>query len=313
MNSNSLVTILLCSHIAKRENDKPLTQSGWSKLFNVLIDNNLSPSDLLEFSESDFKSIGIVDEQYERFSSLMKRASAVPFEIEKLENMGIGILTRSDKAYPPLLKQKLKNLCPPIFYYSGNLNLLNNKYIGFVGSRSIDKSDEDFTVSLTERLINNNYSIVSGGAKGIDSIASETALNSGAYAIEFLSDSLLRKIKSSACVNHIRSGNLLVLSAVNPDAGFNVGNAMSRNKYIYAQSDATIVVKSDYKKGGTWEGALENLKNAWCKEYCWDNSKHNGNIALIQHGAIPIKEDWDCDITKSKKPDIEKGEQIKFF
>lgn len=35
-----------------------------------------------------------------------------------------------------------------------------------------------------------------------------------------------------------------------PDAGFNAGIAMQRNKYIYVQSEATVVVKSDYNKGG---------------------------------------------------------------
>jgi predicted Rossmann fold nucleotide-binding protein DprA/Smf involved in DNA uptake len=55
-----------------------------------------------------------------------------------------------------------------------------------------------------------------------------------------------------------------------PEAVFNVGNAMLRNKYIYCLSDAAVVVHSGNPKtskngkgGGTWTGALENLKKSW--------------------------------------------------
>ena len=312
MNLNSLTTILLCSHISVKENDKPLTQSEYSKLAIKLLDNKLEPKDLLEFSKSDFESLDITNEEYDRYSSLLSRASVIPFEIDKLKNKGIGVITRSDNEYPSLLKQKLKHLSPPLFYYSGNLELLKKPCVGFVGSRSIKEADEEFTKKLVNNLIENDYTIVSGGAKGVDSISSLTATTNGGAAIEFLSDSLLRKIKKSECVTSIRNGKLLLLSAVSPDAGFNVGNAMSRNKYIYAQSDSTIVIKSDYKKGGTWEGALENLKNGWCKELCWNNKDYAGNTALIQHGAIPIDENWNCDINSLETIKIEKGEQLTF-
>src|SRR6185369_2265428 len=39
----------------------------------------------------------------------------------------------------------------------------------------------------------------------------------------------------------------------------NVGHAMQRNKLIYALSNAALVVSSDYDKGGTWTGAVEQL------------------------------------------------------
>jgi predicted Rossmann fold nucleotide-binding protein DprA/Smf involved in DNA uptake len=42
-------------------------------------------------------------------------------------------------------------------------------------------------------------------------------------------------------------------------AGFNVDNAMQRNKLIYALADAALVISSDYQKGGMWTGAAEQL------------------------------------------------------
>ncbi len=50
-------------------------------------------------------------------------------------------------------------------------------------------------------------------------------------------------------------GRVVLFSVVVPTAGFNVGVAMQRNRYIYAQSSGTVVVRSDKGKGGTWNGA----------------------------------------------------------
>lgn len=134
---------------------------------------------------------------------------------------------------------------------------------------------------------------MSGGAKGVDSISSETVLEQGGVAIEYLSDSMNRKIKDGQVLKRIRDERLLLLSAINPDAGFSVGTAMQRNKYIYAQSVGTVIVKSDFNKGGTWAGAMENLRHKWAHTLCWENSNYKGNMELIACGAIPIGENFD--------------------
>ena len=56
------------------------------------------------------------------------------------------------------------------------------------------------------------------------------------------------------------NGRLTLISPFDPSVGFNVGYRMQRNKLIYAIPDAAIVVNSDYRKGGTWTGAVEQLE-----------------------------------------------------
>lgn len=58
---------------------------------------------------------------------------------------------------------------------------------------------------------------------------------------------------------NIIEGNLLILSAFFPKAGWSTGLAMGRNKYIYGLSKEIYVAQSD-SKGGTWSGVLEGLK-----------------------------------------------------
>ena len=148
----------------------------------------------------------------------------------------------------------------------------------------------------------------------MDTISEEQALNMGAPVVEYLSDSMLRKLKKSNIINAIRNGQMLLLSVVKPDAGFNVGVAMMRNRYIYAQSSGTIVVKSEYNKGGTWAGATENLQHGWCKQICWNKTSYPGNKALLEKGAIPIDITWDgvIDNLKETTP-FSDSEQLSLF
>ena len=77
-----------------------------------------------------------------------------------------------------------------------------------------------------------------------------------------------------------------------PTDGFDVGIAMYRNRFIYAQSVGTVVVRSDNGKGGTWAGATDNLKKGYCPVFCRD-CDYSGNKELIKRSAIPTGDDWD--------------------
>ena len=85
-------------------------------------------------------------------------------------------------------------------------------------------------------------------------------LEAGGKAAGVLADSLERAALNRDHRNYLRDGQLVLLSPYDPQAGFNIGNAMQRNKLIYALADAALVVQSDYGKGGTWAGAIEQLE-----------------------------------------------------
>ncbi len=294
MNKNSELIVALCSHLCIPSDAKPFEPSEWSALANKLMQKKIEPFELFEYSQKDLvANLEVDDLQAQRMMRLLDRMGSMGFELSKYENAGISIITRADEKYPKKLKKALGNSCPPLFYCAGNIELLNTKTIGYVGSRTINDDDMNFTRKIIEKTIGNGYSIVSGGAKGIDSVAEECGIEFGAGVVEYLSDSLTKKLRVAPIVKAVQNGKLLLLSVVKPDASFNAGVAMMRNRYIYAQSTATVVVKSDYNKGGTWNGAIENLKHSWCSELCWNNKDYKGNQELISRGAIPIDDDWD--------------------
>ena len=300
MSPNSQVIMLLCSHLCVEKDVRPLEPGEWSALTQKLTEEKLCPGDLLFFEKNDIaQRLHLDEETSKRYQRLLDRAGSMEFALVEYENMGIHPVTRADALYPKMLKKKLGNSCPPLFYAAGDMALLNAKTVGYVGARNVDDRDVRFTRETIGKTVRRGYGVVTGGARGIDRCSSECALSEGAPVIEYLADSLLKKLKRSEYVKAIQNGRLLALSVAKPDAGFHVGMAMMRNRYIYAQSSGTVIVHSDLNQGGTWTGAAENLRKNWCPSFCWDYP-YPGNQELIKRGAFPVTDSWDGEVSAER-------------
>ncbi|MBW6411014.1 DNA-processing protein DprA [Clostridium weizhouense] len=295
LNKDSLAIMLLCSNLAlnyKIDKIKPFTAIEWSKFAKILLNSSIKrPANLFNLSKEDLKEqLFINDDECDRIIALLSKAGQLSFEINNLKNFGINIITRADKEFPKVLKEKLKDKCPPVIYYCGDISILDNKLIGVVGSRNIDTYGLEFTKKIAHKIVKEGYSLVSGGARGADSISQEEVLLTGGKVAAFIADSMITKIKKREIREAVMSNNLLLMSAINPKSGFTVYSAMDRNKYIYCLSDITVVVSSDYNKGGTWAGATENLKNNWVPIVVrYEENIPKGNNELIKLGGIKLE------------------------
>lgn len=317
LTNNAKVTVLLCSYLSMNSIEvSPLTIREWNDLAEKLLNSSIKePAGLISLSTSEIKKeLNISDEMANRIYKLLSRGGNIAFSLDDLEKKAISVVTRGDKEYPVRLKKILGKNSPALLYYCGNISLVNHQSIAIVGSRNIDIDGENFARRLSEKAVREGYAICSGGAKGIDQISEQTALSKGGYCISFLSDSMSKKIKNKLYRDSIAAGKMLLISAVNPDAPFNVANAMNRNKYIYALSQSAFVIASDYNKGGTWSGAIENIKHEWVNTYVWDNTHYAGNSQLIKMGAFPLQELDEVSISNllTQKPKVE-NEQITLF
>lgn len=284
-------TLLLTSYFNKNEVSKfkPLTPTEYARFAAWLHREGLSPASLFndrksvlsEWNDSKNKITA------ERIESLFTRGASMAFAIEHWAKLGVWAISRGSSVYPKMIKEKLGNTCPAIFFGIGNQELLNKKAIGFVGSRSIDAVDESFAKSKAELAVSQDYVVVSGGAKGIDQTAMLSALAHGGESVGILSDSLLSEAATKNYRKGLKEGKLVLISPFYPEARFHVGNAMARNKYIYTMSESVVVVRSDFNKGGTWTGAKENLRQCWTPVLV-RSSENKGNQELIELGALPI-------------------------
>jgi predicted Rossmann fold nucleotide-binding protein DprA/Smf involved in DNA uptake len=132
--------------------------------------------------------------------------------------------------------------------------------LAVVGSRAADPWLIEYTEKVGQQAAESGTAIISGGARGIDQAAMRGALGIGGKAVGVMADSLERSALAREHRDLLLDEKLVLISPYDPLAGFNIGNAMQRNKLIYALADAALVVNSDYEKGGTWAGAVEQLE-----------------------------------------------------
>ncbi|MDC4980250.1 DNA-processing protein DprA [Acinetobacter baumannii] len=284
-------TMLLCCYFNKNEvkNFKPLSGLEYSKLAQWLYQNKWSPADLLtktdeiltEWDDSKGKITA------ERIKQLLGRGVSMSFALEKWTKQGIWVISRVSEFYPKAIKKHLGEQRPPILFGLGNLQLLNQTGLGFVGSRSISENDALFASDKAIQAVDEGYIVISGGAKGVDQVAMQAALDHGGQSVGILADGIYTNEARRIFLDYLRQGTLVLISPFFPEAGFSVGNAMARNKFIYTMSESVLVVKSDKDKGGTWTGAKENLNKKWVPLLVRDIAEE-GNQALIQMGGIGV-------------------------
>lgn len=278
---------------SESQDGKPFSNSEWAKFAIWLKDHGLEPAVLLR-GDLDSLLASWVDRTVSiaRIRALLGRGAALGLALEKWQRAGLWVLTRSDQEYPERLKRRLRSESPAVLFGCGNKALLNTGGIAVVGSRDANEEDLAYTERLGAEAAAQGYSLVSGGARGVDQSAMIGALARQGTAVGVLADSLLRSATSSKYRKHIMSGDLALISPYNPEAGFNVGHAMSRNRYIYCLSDAAVVISSTREKGGTWNGAIEDIRAGWVPLWVKpSNDRDSGNRELAQRGANWFPED----------------------
>jgi len=290
---DSLTLLLLCSQLGLDEDSaKPLTLREWNPLVRKMQAASLRPSDLPALPDSGLRLKLDLDEQFAtRISQLVSRN--IQPELNRLTSLGIFPLTRADSDYPEKYRSRLKDSAPAVLFYAGEKALLGQPGIAVVGSRHLDEAGQECAKFVGNACGLSGQVLYSGGARGVDTLSMESALEARGTAVGVLADSLEKQVKSRK--EALSRGDLCLVTPYGPNAGFSVGAAMGRNRLIYCLADYAIIVASDAETGGTWAGATETLKNKWIPVFVLEhNQMPDGNKLLLQKGALafphPFKE-----------------------
>jgi DNA processing protein len=320
ISENTKVILMLTAPLLAGQTDegiKLLTQKEYYLLEERLNDLDFKPENLSINAPGDIfaKFWNVIDE--ERLRKLLSRGFLLSQLIERWSARAIWVVSKYDDSYPEILKTRLKHLAPPILYGCGDCSLLNEGGIAIVGSRNADIQTTNHTKRISRIIANASITIISGGAKGVDITAMTEALKTGGKAIGFLADSLDRAVVNPEFRDYIKNKKLTLVSCVDPVSGFNVGNAMNRNKMIYALADAGLVMSSDKGSGGTWEGAIEQLQKLHYVPLFVNlqGNQDEGNRALMDQGAKewvnplspPAMRDWFNQLNSNKQIQIAKN------
>lgn len=293
----SLVLFSLGSRLGSPEEPdaKPLTTREWSELERKLELSSIDAIELPGLTSSQIEDVlQISQSEAERIARLLARRNQLQQELRRLEERGIWLLTRLDEGYPSRLIERLGPAAPLMLYGAGQAGLLNQRGLAVVGSRNIDARGFELTELVGRACVESNLVVYSGGARGVDKTAMGAALESGGSAAGLLADSLEKALRASDVSAAIEESRLVLATPYSPQASFNVGTAMARNKLIYALSDFALVIASDAEKGGTWAGAEEALAAAWVPVFVVDGPDvPEGNRLLLKRGAIPFPDSFD--------------------
>ena len=173
--------------------------------------------------------------------------------------MNYNFITINDDVYPECLKE-ISN--PPLkLYYKGNLDLLKEeRLIAVVGTRNPSSYGKLCCEYMVKKMTSANITIVSGFAKGIDSIAHKTSLLTDGKTIAVIASGLdiVYPASNLSLYREIEEKGL-ILSEYEAGVKPFKGNFPQRNRIIAGLSKGTIVVESKNRGGSliTADLALE--------------------------------------------------------
>lgn len=292
LSEDTRVILLLCGHFGgeKHEAYKPLANKEYGELAKWLNARQLRPSDLMtDLGREALSGVLEVRLESKRVEFLLGRGTAMALALERWARGGLWVISRGDAEFPKRLKRQLKHSAPPLLYGAGDKSLLEKGGLAIIGSRDVSESALTYTRTIAERCANEGIAVVSGGARGVDAAAMQGATEAGGYCIGVLPSDLLKTTLNRQNRMGLQEGRLVLVSPFYPEAGFGRGaNAMARNRYIYTLADQALVIDSALKNGGTWTGAVENLKQGWVPLYVRVPGEGAGNAALVASGGLPF-------------------------
>jgi predicted Rossmann fold nucleotide-binding protein DprA/Smf involved in DNA uptake len=284
--------LLLCSRLAlpKGTDLEPLKLRDWNPLARQLQAAGLTPGALFNRRSSEMETLfSISPEEANRLARLLERQEELQDALKQLASHGILALTRADLDYPARYRERLKDSAPAVLFYAGEVALLGQPGLAVVGSRRLDHAGEQAAADLGNACGITGQVLYSGGARGVDTIGLNTALEARGSAVGILADSLEKAVRAYRDSPAFARGDLCLASPYLPDSGFSVGAAMGRNRLIYTLADYAVVVASDAESGGTWAGATEALRRRWLPVFVLKYAgMPDGNRLLLERGALPL-------------------------
>ena len=267
----------------------PLTAGEYRRLVRRLRELQREPADLLHLGADSLLKECRLDLDSGRLERLLGRGFLLSQAVERWRARAIWVVSRADAGYPQRLKKRLGENAPPVLYGCGDASILDAGGLAVVGSRNVDDALIEYTEDVGRLAAEAHRVVVSGGARGIDQAAMRGALQAGGTVVGILADGLEKAAVRREHREALMDDRLALTCPYDPSARFNVGHAMQRNKLIYALADAALVINSDYRKGGTWAGASEQLERLnFVPVYVRaDGNAGKGLVELRRLGAKP--------------------------
>lgn len=256
--------------------------------FRLLAEKFGSFADAWQADVRALKAAGLPDALVQ--SILRERRTIDPDRFAaEIERKGIGVICDSDPAYPSSLKSIATP--PPILYYRGSLDCFDRKAVAIVGTRLMTSYGKMMAAEIAKTLAENGIVVVSGLARGIDSVAHATTIANGGETIAVLGSGVdviypaeHRNLAASIC----RQG--MILSDYAPGTQPERQNFPPRNRIIAGLALCTVVIEAGERSGSliTARFAAEQGREVFVVPGNLRAPQSIGANRLIRDGARPL-------------------------
>jgi len=223
--------------------------------------------------------------------NLVKVRSSVDLDMiwDQIESKGISILIQSDEGYPKHLKEL--NQPPPVLYKQGDLIAEDVWAIAIVGTRRVTAYGRQVAEDIAGGLARNGITIISGLARGVDSIAHQAALDAGGRTIAVLGSGIDRIYppENRQLAEKIVANGALI-SEYFPGTAPEASNFPQRNRLISGLSMAVIVIEAGQSSGAliTASFAADQGREVFAVPGNINSPASMGTNRLILDGAHPL-------------------------
>lgn len=224
------------------------------------------------------------------FRGLAEAAAEAPRQLERAEQLQVSVIAFDDPLYPPLLRSIHDP--PPVLFVRGTLEPRDLNAIAIVGSRGCSFYGKEQAHRFGAALAASGFTIVSGGARGVDSAAHRGAMT----------DPAGRTIAVLGCgvdvtyppENERLFAEISERGAVMSEYPFGTQpmpeNFPRRNRVVSGMSRAVLVVEADERSGAliTAHTACEQDRTVFALPGRIDNRMSAGPHKLIREGATLV-------------------------
>lgn len=253
-----------------------------------LLEKYGTPEKIYNLTEEELRKNEIKEQVIQNILNLEIKNSLIK-HIEVMEQNKIDIISINDKEYPQILKEIYD---PPIsLYIKGNKEILNQKAIAIIGCREATsygkKAASYFAYNLAKE--ENDFVIVSGFAKGIDSYAHIGTITAKGRTIAVVGSGLdiIYPKENAVLENKIIKEGGAIISEYPLGTKPEKMNFPRRNRIISGLSKGVIVVEAKKESGTliTVDFALEQGRDVFVVPGNIDSINSVGTNDLIKQGA----------------------------
>lgn len=212
------------------------------------------------------------------------------------EHYPLNVLINGSYDYPLELKDAREPI--ELLYYSGNLELLNSPGVAVVGTRNPTPEGLERTRRLVSKLVKDNYTIISGLASGIDTMAHKTAIANKGKTIAVIGTPLNKfypkeneELQKEIARNHLLISQVPFYRYEKQSIHGNRLFFPERNKTMSALARATVIVEASDTSGTLVQAkaALQQKRQLFILNNCFENESINWPEKFLKEGAIRVR------------------------